>query len=416
MKIVFLLVCLSSSVALALLPLLTAETSKRPTVIVVSMDGFRADYFNKVKTPEFEKFISSSTQASHLKPVFPSVTFVNHYSIVTGLLPEHHGIVNNSMWDPVTKREFEIGNTQEVDRSEWWEGEPIWVTAEKQKVKTATMFWVGSSAEIAGYRPTYWLPYDQSLTKEKRVEQVLKWLDLPQDQRPQLITLYFEDADSAGHQYGPDSPKINEAIRRLDKAIGQLMEGLKARDLEKDTYVILLSDHGMARVERGHRIDLKNYVKSDEARIVGKGALALVWPRGKDEEARILARVKKSSVHFKVFDKTQLAKKFQYSNHRRISPLVFLADLGWYLDSGIFASLKPGVFGLHGYDNCLEDMQAIFLIRGPGVKKGEKVAEIRVIDVYALMAYLLEIIPAKNDGDLDKIKSTLKFNLGELHE
>lgn len=273
MKIVFLLVCLSSSVALALLPLLTAETSKRPTVIVVSMDGFRADYFNKVKTPEFEKFISSSTQASHLKPVFPSVTFVNHYSIVTGLLPEHHGIVNNSMWDPVTKREFEIGNTQEVDRSEWWEGEPIWVTAEKQKVKTATMFWVGSSAEIAGYRPTYWLPYNQSLTKEKRVEQVLKWLDLPQDQRPQLITLYFEDADSAGHQYGPDSPKINEAIRRLDKAIGQLMEGLKARDLEKDTYVILLSDHGMARVERGHRLILKTMSSPTRQELSEKGLL-----------------------------------------------------------------------------------------------------------------------------------------------
>jgi predicted AlkP superfamily pyrophosphatase or phosphodiesterase len=344
------------------------------------------------------------------------MTFVNHYSIVTGLLPEHHGIVNNSMWDPVTQREFEVGNTQEVDRSEWWEGEPIWVTAEKQRVKSATMFWVGSSAEIAGHRPTYWLPYDQSLPKEKRVEQVLKWLDLPEDQRPQLITLYFEDADSAGHRYGPDSPEVKEAIHGLDKAFGKLMEGLKARDLEKKTYVILLSDHGMARVERGRRINLKDYVKSDEARVVGKGALTLVWPKGKDEEVRILERTKKSFAHFKVFDKTQLAQRFQYSNHRRISPLVFLADQGWYLDYGLIPSLKPAVFGMHGYDNCLEDMQAVFLIRGSGVKKGEKVSEIRNIDVYALLAYLLEIRPAKNDGDLDRIKRTLKFNLGESHE
>lgn len=391
-------------------------TQQRPTVILISMDGFRADYFDRTKTPNFSAFIKTGVKASHLKPVFPSVTFVNHYTIATGLLPAHHGIVNNSMWDPQTGREFEVANSKEVDRPDWWEGEPIWVTAEKQGVRSGTMFWVGSSAEISGTRPSFWLPYDKSLAKEKRVQKVLEWLDLPENKRPNLITLYFEDADEAGHRYGPDSPKIVEAIKSLDTAFGLLIQGLKERNLDKKVFIFLVSDHGMAKVERSHRIKLVNYVKADEGKIVGKGALSLVWPKGPEQRSLILARVQKKSDHFRLLTTEQMEKEFQYSGHRRISPLVFLAQDGWYLETGHIPSLKPAVFGVHGYDNKNKDMQAILVVNGPGFLPNTQVGEVNNIDLYSIIAYLLKIRPAKNDGSLNRILSTLNFKSGEPHE
>ena len=390
----------------------SSKNFDKPTVILVSMDGFRADYFARTETPNFSSFIKNGVKASNLEPVFPSVTFVNHYTIVTGLLPAHHGIVNNSMWDPKTQRGFEVGDPNEVDQPEWWEGEPIWVTAEKQDVRSATMFWVGSSAEIAGKRPSYWMPYDKNLSKQKRVEKVLEWLDLPKEKRPRLITLYFEDADEAGHQYGPDSLKVIEAIRELDRAFGLLMQGIQSRGLEKSIYILLVSDHGMAKVDRSHRIMTRDYVKSDEAKIVGKGALSMVWPRGSVQQSTILSRVEKSSKHFRVLNSEAMEKNYQYFGHRRIAPFIFLAEPGWYFDTSLVPSIKPSEFGLHGYDNQIQDMQAVFVANGPGFLPGTQVGEVKNIDLYELIAYLLKIRPAKNDGNLNRISSTLNLKTG----
>lgn len=396
--------------ASALLPVLEANENKSSVsgpVILVSMDGFRADYWDKVETPRFHELMRQGVRASSLKPVFPSVTFVNHYSIVTGLFSENHGIVNNSMWDPETQRKFEISDSEEVDRSEWWEGEPIWVTAEKQGLKTGSMFWVGSSTEIKGVRPTYWFPYDSSVTRSKRVRQVLDWLDLPAEKRPRFITLYFEDADEAGHANGPDSDQVKQAIKALDNSIGELWDGLKARGIQNEVTLILLSDHGMARVDRKNRIRLVNYVKSYEARVVGKGALSLVWPKSKKEFELILERVKKNPGPFIVYEKEKMPQQFHYSRHRRISPLVFLANLGWYIDSGFLPSIKPKVFGLHGYDNSLSEMQASFLAVGPRFLKNISVDEVMNVDIYALLAKLLNVEAASNDGSLERISKTL---------
>ena len=411
MKRVILVLLGCWNVIFAIIPFIESETKavQTPTVILVSMDGFRADYFDRVKTPHFEAFRRSGTQAANLKPVFPSVTFVNHYSIISGRFAEHHGIVNNSMWDPKTERTFEISDSDEVNRSDWWEGEPIWVTAEKQGVTTGTMFWVGSSAEIAGKRPTYWLPYDESFSKNQRVDKVLEWLDRPELKRPKLITLYFEDVDQAGHRYGPHSEEVAQAISKLDEAFGRLLTGLKARGLENKTYILLVSDHGMAEVKRSNRIRLKNYIQGSETRIVGKGALSLVWPKDENAKLNILERVKKLPGHFKLFKKESIPERFHYSEHRRIAPLVFLADEGWYLDSGVLPSLKPEVFGLHGYDNDNKNMQAIFVWKGPGVQSGNKVGEVQNVDIYSLLAHLLKVEPANHDGNLQRIKKVLQY-------
>ena len=391
----------------ALLPLITNDDTGSSTVILVSMDGFRSDYWEKTETPRFHELMKRGVLASNMKPVFPSVTFVNHFTLVTGLFAENHGIVNNSMWDPLLDRNFDIRDSKEADRSEWWEGEPIWVTAEKQGVKTASMFWVSSSAEIKGKRPSYWQPYDASLPRKKRVETVLSWLDLPKEARPQLITLYFEDTDEAGHRYGPDSKEVIQAIKNLDDAIGLLIDGIKLRGVEKETTLILVSDHGMASVERGHRINLKNYVLATEAKIVGKGAVSLVWPNGKVEERKILERVKKNPGAFAVYSKQNMPVRYHFAKHRRISPLVFSANQGWYLEDSLLPSVKPTIFGLHGYDNSLPQMQAVFLAAGPKFPEGTRVGEVQNVDIYSLLAHLLNIKAEKTDGDFARISNLL---------
>jgi predicted AlkP superfamily pyrophosphatase or phosphodiesterase len=387
------------------------SSAKSPTVILVSMDGFRSDYWDKTETPHFHELMKKGVVASHLKPVFPSVTFVNHYSIITGLWPEHHGIINNSLWDPETQKNFEIQNLNETNQPEWWEGEPLWVTAEKQGVKSASMFWVGSSVNAPEKRPSYWLPYSKTVSREKRVEQVLEWLNLPQEKRPRFLTLYFEDADEAGHAHGPNSPEVVQAIRQLDEAVGRLVAGIRTLGLEETTSVILVSDHGMTEVNRSQRIRLSDYVTSEEARIVGKGALVLVWPKGKKETEALRNRVKERPGHFELLNQEQLAHRFHYSNHRRIPPIVLLAREGWYFEMGLMSRLKPGVFGLHGYDNALPDMQAVFLGVGPEFPKNKKVGEVNNLDIYPLVAHLLKIQPAKVDGDFSRISGRLGLNL-----
>lgn len=396
-----------SSPAWALLPLVPNGSDKKPIVILVSMDGFRADYWDKTDTPHFHQLMKEGVLADHLKPVFPSVTFVNHYSIVTGLYSENHGIINNTMWDPVDQKTFEITNLEEVHRSDWWEGEPIWVTAEKQGLKTASIYWVGASTEIQKTRPTYWKLYDPSVSRAKRVEQVLEWLDLPEIERPQFITLYFEDADNAGHAFGPNSDEVKKAIKNLDESVGLLREGLKKRGLDEAVTLILVSDHGMAQVERAKAISLGDYIKSSEAKMVGQGALSLVWPKSSKEQNLILNRVKQNPGHFQVFTKETTPPRFHFSKHRRIPPLTFVAEEGWYLKNSIKDALKPGVFGLHGYDNTSNQMQAVFLAKGPTFPKNKKVGEVENIDIYALLAHVLHLKPAKTDGDLSRIIKVL---------
>lgn len=392
----------------ALLPILSPPEGAPPTVILISMDGFRSDYWNRGKTPHFHELIKRGTLADHLKPVFPSVTFTNHYSLVTGLFAENHGIVNNSMWDPVIRKSFEIHNADAaVDQSVWWEGEPVWVTAERQGKRTASMFWVGSSAEINGTRPTYWMPYDQAFPKQKRIEKVLEWLDLPLEKRPQFITLYFEDTDLAGHRYGPDSEEVTQAIKELDDSLGLLVAGLKIRGLQKSTTLILVSDHGMASVKRSDRLLLNDYVKPNEAKVVGNGALVFVWPASKQAELAILKKVDKKPGPFQLLLKEKMPERFHFSKHRRISPLVFLANEGWYWETGLLPSIKPAVFGMHGYDNISPRMQAIFLAVGPNFNENKKVGEVENIDIYSLLAHLLKLRPANTDGSYQRIERVL---------
>jgi predicted AlkP superfamily pyrophosphatase or phosphodiesterase len=218
----------------------------RPYVVLVSLDGFRYDYAERYLATNLLEIGKAGAAAKGLIPVFPSLTFPNHVSIVTGLYPEHHGIVENGFYDPARKEFYGVG-ARSRDAS-WYRAKPLWVLAEEQRVKAASMFWPSTDAEILGIRPSYWKVYDSGFPNDQRVAQVLDWLKLPEDQRPHFITVYFGDVDAAGHRFGPESTEAGEAVRRIDKLVGDLWKGIQALHLPVN--LIVVSDHGKVN----HRI------------------------------------------------------------------------------------------------------------------------------------------------------------------
>ncbi len=274
----------------------------KPYVILVSLDGFRYDY---PKLYHATHLLALATQGASapdgMIPSYPSVTFPNHYTIVTGLYPEHHGIVANSFYDPARKGTYSYRDNNTVTDGAWYGGTPLWVVAEQQGMRSASFFWVGSEADIQGVRPSYYLKFDGSFPNAKRVEQVLAWLRLPPEQRPHFITLYFSDTDTAGHQYGPDSPQVADAVHELDNEIGKLADGIKDSNLPVD--LIVVADHGMAKVE-GPPIHLDDYglKPSSFAQIVG----SLLYPKSEDDAQAAYLALRGKSDKFLVYRRAQV--------------------------------------------------------------------------------------------------------------
>ena len=239
------------------------RTPLAPTVILISLDGWRWDYHTKANLPHLRRLIETGVRAEGLVPGFPSKTFPNHYSIVTGLYPGHHGVIGNSMADPAIGARFSLSNREQVGNAAWWGGEPLWVTAARQGRHAGALFWPGSEAPIGGIRPLDWAVYDESLPNRARIDRLLEWLDRPADRRPVLLLTYFSDADDAGHRHGPDAPQLVDALVRLDDALGRLLGGLDARGLTAQVNLVLVSDHGMAATDRDRVIVLSDYVDLD---------------------------------------------------------------------------------------------------------------------------------------------------------
>jgi len=380
----------------------------RPAVILISIDGFRFDYLEHTTCPNLRRLASEGVRAEWMIPVFPTKTFPNHYSIVTGLHPGHHGIIANSMYDPVFDAMFTMRKREEVTNPRWWGGEPIWVTAENQGLIAATFFWPGSEAPIGGKMPSYWLRYDGSIPYPQRVKKVLKWLDEPEDRRPTLITLYFEDVDHAGHEYGPDFAAVDTAVRSVDEALGLLLEGLEARDLLDRTNILVVSDHGMAATHRNRTIWLDDYIGLDSVRTVDWGPIVSVWADSGQVEPVFRAV---SGVHpnMKAYKKDGIPERWQYRMHRRVAPITLVADEGWTIASRRFDPWRRSDHGgNHGYDNATPSMRALFLARGPAFKSGEVVPPFQNVHVYSLLAHLLGVVPARTDANLDSLRQILR--------
>lgn len=382
----------------------------KPTIIMISLDGCRADYLNRNQMPTLNMLASEGVKSEALIPVFPTKTFPNHYTIVTGLFPEHHGIVSNRFYDPETNMEFPGKDKIEALNGHWWGGEPIWLTAELQGQISATLFWPGAEAEIKGKRANYWRPYDKNMPYIKRVNQVLEWLDLPVDKRPTLITLYIEELDSIGHDYGPSSPKVDKALATVDQAFKDLVIGLKDRDIFEQINLVITSDHGMADISSDRIIYLDDYLDLSEVKALDESPLAWIWPK-QDQIKTTYNKLSKAHPNLTVYLKEEIPEKYHYRNNPRIPPIVAIADEGWSISThGIMKSLSRTFSsgGAHGYDPALSSMQGIFIAHGSAFKKNLVVPPFENVNVYNLVTTVLNLKPAPNDGCQDCFHDMLK--------
>ena len=379
-------------------------------LILISMDGFRWDYTERTDTPNFDFLIEKGVRAQSLMPVFPTSTFPNHLSVATGLYPENHGIVSNTMYDEVFDAWYTIGEGSEsVPESRWYEGEPIWVTAEKQGKVTATYFWPGSEAEINGKRPTYWYAYDPSTSNETIIDQLLAWLDLQEGERPVFMTAYFNDANYWGHNLGPDAVGMDTVIQGLDLDLGRLIAGLTARDLLDKVNIIVTADHGMVEIDRDRMIFLDDYIDLEDVTMAGWSPVAGIIPNEGLEDSIYNSLV---NVHpqLSVYKKEKTPEHLHYRNHRRITPIIGIADEGWSISTRDYYNNQPEAYtgGTHGYDPVFLSMHGLFLAYGPAFKDGLIVPSFQNIHIYELIANVLSIEPAVTDGSLDSVSAMLE--------
>ncbi|MGA8409732.1 MAG: ectonucleotide pyrophosphatase/phosphodiesterase, partial [Candidatus Acidiferrales bacterium] len=397
----------------------SAEQERKHYVILVSLDGFRSDYARKYDAHNLlalgERGASSP---DGMIPAYPSITFPNHYSIVTGLYPEHHGIVGNAFYDPARKQVYSYRDAQAVDDGTWYGGTPLWVLAEQQGMRAACFFWPGSEADIQGVRPSYYMKYDAKYPNEKRVEQVLAWLRLPAAQRPHFITLYFSEVDSAGHAHGPDSEEVARAVHEVDTEIGRLETGLATLKLPVD--VIVLADHGMIKVE-GDWIDLDQYF---DRSLLERSEETFMYAKSEADAATIYDELKGKSDKFQVYRSGHMPEHLHFDgNPREGDPIV--VPTGPYLlrvsapppDAANGAMAGHGnapPVGMHGYDpEHMPQMKAIFYAAGPDIRGGVKVAPFEDVNVYPLVAHILglDIAHLKTgaiDGRLAVLRGVLK--------
>jgi predicted AlkP superfamily pyrophosphatase or phosphodiesterase len=375
-------------------------------LLLISLDGFRWDYLSVHEAPNLARLAAAGVRAEAMIPVFPTKTFPNHYTIVTGLYPEHHGIVSNTMYDPAFGASFSLSARDEVENGRWWGGEPLWVTAERQGLKSATCFWPGSEAPIRGVRPTYWMRYDAGLPGEARVAQVLDWLDLPPAARPAFVTLYFSEVDHFGHEAGPLAAETAAAVRRVDGYLGQLLRGLEARGLLDTVNLVIVSDHGMVETSPERVVYLEDFVDLDRLQVIDRSPVLMAYP-APGYEAAVYAALRQAP-HLQLFWKENLPARLHFRNHRRIPPLIGLADEGWSI--ALRRSDRPPEAyrgGTHGYDPAIASMHSLFVAHGPAFRKGVVVGPFENVHLYNLMATVLGLVPSANDGRLDAVATLL---------
>ena len=379
-------------------------------VILVGIDGFRYDFLEAFEPPNLLELIEGGARAERMISSFPSKTFPNHYTLVTGLVPDHHGIVSNNMVDEELGR-FSLGNRDAVQDGRWWQGEPIWVTAQRQGLRAAAMFWPGSEAEIEGVRPTYWTPYDDDLPGEDRVQNILDWLALPDDTRPSFLTLYFSRVDSAGHRHGPLSEQNRRAVLEVDALIGDLARKLEGR--HQAVHWVFVSDHGMSETSPERVVLVDELIDLEGLLVIDTSPVLALAP--KDPAAPpdgwpdvVLDRLN-AHPHVAAYRKADLPAHLRHGTHKRVAPVLALADEGWRFSQVDREKVRPqtGLGGQHGYDPTVDSMGALLAFAGPRVRSGIQLGPVQNVDVYPLLCELLEIRPAPNDGSLTALEPAL---------
>lgn len=378
-------------------------------VILVSIDGLPASMLGDGTLPTLDALSAEGVHARWLTPSYPTLTFPNHYTLVTGLRPDRHGIVHNNMRDGALG--VFISKEDGAKDGRWWGGEPIWATLQRQGGIAATMFWPGSEADIAGQRPRHYVPFDRALSPDARVDRVLDWLDLPANARPQLLTLYFEQYDVAAHEHGTLAPQSLRELHGIDRALARLRAGLHARGLDERTDLIVLSDHGMADVPRTQLrlLDdrLENPPDASTYDVIWWGSFTGIQPKPGHETEVERAFVGRHDV-YACWRKGELPAQWRYGTHPRIPAILCQSDTGWRVQARRHTAWPNPVKGEHGFAPEGPEMRAVFVAAGPSFKRGTTLPAFDNVDVYPLLAHLLGIEPAPNDGTLASTRDALK--------
>lgn len=371
----------------------------KPYVVVVSFDGFRHDYMEMFDTPNFDRTAAEGARADGLIPVFPSLTFPAHYSIATGLYPGTHGLVTNTFYDREFDRTYSLSDRETVEDGRWYGGEPIWVTAEKQGMVSAAFYFVGSEADVQGIRPSYWKRFDPIIPNEVRVDTVLTWLSLAEEQRPHLVSLYFAEADYAGHRFGPDdSPELAGAVGQVDRALGRLLDGLDALPHGDRVFVVLVSDHGMSDVRPEGHYALDEIADLSGARLTSGGSVGILFvEEGEERIEELRAQLDAGMPNAEVYRSHEAPARLHLNGHPRFGDLVVVPEEGYTIGIG---PRRGGSRGMHGWDPRFRSMHGIFLVKGPGIDPGTRLPRLEGVDIYPFIARVLELEPAEGiEGD-----------------
>ena len=377
------------------------SNNEQEYVILVSFDGFRHDYVDRVETFYFDYVEKWGVKAKSLKPVFPSFTFPNHYAIATGCYSDKHKILGNEFNTEMGRYSYKDKNS--VQDARWYGAEPIWVTAEKNDIITATYFWVGSEAKIEGYYPTYYKNYESGINPYKKVDQAIEWLGYPISSRPRLVCLYFEEPDHAGHVFGPNSIEVANEIKSSDDILGYLLKSISKIDIFDKINVVIVSDHGMVDVSENKIINIDDFNLSGI--LDGKGPVMSF-----KVDSEIDFSINELNIPNVSIVPSKNNNNLNY--HNSLYDYLFIANEGWMMYKSEHIKQYNGklpVKGMHGYHSDYMNMHAIFYAYGPRFKENYKIKTFELIHIYPLLCELLGINPNDNiDGDLKVLKSILK--------
>lgn len=373
------------------------------TTLIISLDGFRWDYPRMYHTPFFDRLGQEGVQAV-MQPSFPSKTFPNHYALATGLVPDHHGLIDNKFYDKKSGLTYSIGDVKTKSDPRFYGGEPIWITIQKQGLKCGVVYWPGSDVAIKGTYPAYYKNYDVKprLTFPERIAEIERLFKLPENERPTLIMAYFEEPDHSGHTYGPTSPETRKAVENMDVLLGQLYNDLRALPDGKNINFIVTSDHGMTTTSPERIIHLSDYLKKEWTVRIMPSLPTLIYP-AKGCTDKILNALK-NVPHLRAWKKSQVPAYLHYGTNINIADVVALPDPGW-----VISDYNTVIPGNHGYDPQVSDMHVMFRAAGPDFKQGYTMPHpFRNVNVYSLLAHLAGVTPAPNDGNLSDVKELLK--------
>ncbi|XP_006776473.1 PREDICTED: ectonucleotide pyrophosphatase/phosphodiesterase family member 5 [Myotis davidii] len=391
----FILAALTLSITYSLQP-------DQQKVLLVSFDGFRWDYLYRVPTPHFHYVMKYGVHVKQVTNIFITKTYPNHYTLVTGLFAENHGIVANDMFDPILNKSFSLDNMNIYDSEFWEEATPIWITNQKAGHTSGAAMWPGTDVKIHESFPTHYLLYNESVSFEERVAKIIEWFTSKEPIN--LGLLYWEDPDDMGHHLGPDSPLMDPVISDIDSKLGYLIQMLKKANLWNTLNLIITSDHGMTQCSEERVIELDQYLDKEHYLLIDQSPVAAILPKeGKfDEVYEALAH---AHPNMTVYKKEEIPERWHYKYNTRVQPIIAVADEGWY----ILQNKSEGLMlGNHGYDNALAEMHPVFLAHGPAFRKNFTKEAMNSTDLYPLLCHLLRIPALPHNGSLSSVQDLLR--------